>query len=169
VPQISVAFDIDANGILSVSATDKATNKQKSIKIESMNLSEDEIKAMKEDAEKHAAEDAKIKEEIDLKNNIDSMIYTAEKSMEDNKDKLPEDFKKELETKLNALKEVRNKPDATKEELQSKYDELSSLISKMYEQVKNAGGENQQNSSSENPGEGKDPSGAEQPQEPETK
>jgi molecular chaperone DnaK len=91
VPQIEVSFDIDANGILSVSATDKATNKEQSIRIEgSGGLSREEIDRMVSDAEAHASDDAAQKEEAEKHNALDSMIYQAEKMLQENADKLSE-------------------------------------------------------------------------------
>jgi molecular chaperone DnaK len=85
IPQIEVSFDIDANGILSVSASDKATGKEQSIRIEgSGGLSKDEIEKMVRDAESHAAEDAALKEKVDKRNALDSMIYQAEKTLKEN-------------------------------------------------------------------------------------
>ncbi|UZJ42169.1 molecular chaperone DnaK [Prosthecochloris sp. SCSIO W1101] len=107
VPQIEVAFDIDSNGILSVSAKDKATGKEQSIRIEaSGKLSESEIEKMKDDAKQHAAEDEKRKEEIDLKNSADSLIFSTEKQLQELDDKVPSDKKAELESALEKLKEA---------------------------------------------------------------
>ena len=107
IPQIEVTFDIDANGILNVSAKDKATGKEQSIKIEaSGKLSEAEIEKMKEDAKSHAAEDQKRKEEIDLKNSADSLIFSTEKQLSELGDKLPADKKAAIEGALEKLKEA---------------------------------------------------------------
>ncbi len=105
VPQIEVTFDIDANGILNVSAVDKATNKKQSITITaSTGLSKEEIEKMKKDAEVHAAEDAKKKEEIEIKNTAEQMIYLAEKSLRDVGDKVKPEDKKEIEEKIESVK-----------------------------------------------------------------
>ncbi|OGZ64252.1 MAG: molecular chaperone DnaK [Candidatus Staskawiczbacteria bacterium RIFCSPLOWO2_01_FULL_40_39] len=105
-PQIEVIFDIDANGILNVSAKDKATGKSQSIKIEgSSGLSKEEVEKMKKDAEIHATEDKKKQEAIEVKNLADSMVYTAEKTLKDAGDKVPADMKKTAEEKIAALKE----------------------------------------------------------------
>ena len=109
IPQIEVSFDIDANGILSVKAKDKATGKEQSIKIQgSSGLTEDEKKKMTADAEKFAAEDAKKKETVEAKNLAETMAYTSEKMIKDNTDKIKEEDKKELNDKIevvrNALK-----------------------------------------------------------------
>lgn len=111
-PQVEVTFDIDANGILSVKAKDKATAKEQSVRIESSSsLSKDEIERMKQDAQMHAAEDQKKKEEIEAKNAADTLIYTAEKSLRDAGDKVPADVKTEIEAKVNELKSVKESGD----------------------------------------------------------
>ena len=105
VPQIEVTFDIDANGILNVSALDKATGKSQNIRIEaSSGLSEDEIKRMKAEAEAHAADDKKAKEEIEKINGADGMIFQTEKNLKDYGDKLPADKKSAIEAALTELK-----------------------------------------------------------------
>ncbi|ADG70115.1 molecular chaperone DnaK [Brachyspira murdochii] len=105
VPQIEVSFDIDANGIVHVTAKDLGTGKEQKIRIESSSgLSEDEINRMVQDAEKHAEEDKKKKEEVEAKNNADHMIYQTEKLLKENGDKLPASDKSEIESKMNALK-----------------------------------------------------------------
>ena len=107
VPQVEVTFDIDSNGILHVSAKDKATGKEQSIRIEaSGKLSEAEIEKMKDDAKQHAAEDEKQKEEIDLKNNADALIFSTEKQLKEMGDKVPADKKAELESALEKLREA---------------------------------------------------------------
>ena len=112
VPQIEVTFDIDANGILNVSAMDKATGKQQSIRIEaSSGLSDEEIKRMKADAEAHAADDKRIKEEQDKINAADSMIFQTENFLKDNGDKVPADKKSEVESALKDLKDAHAKRD----------------------------------------------------------
>lgn len=107
VPQVEVAFDIDSNGILHVSAKDKATGKEQSIRIEaSGKLSDTEIEKMKDDAKQHAAEDEKRKEEIDIKNNADSLIFSTEKQLQELGDKVPAEKKAGLESALEKLKEA---------------------------------------------------------------
>lgn len=107
VPQIEVTFDIDANGILKVSAKDKATGKEQSIRIEaSSGLSDDEIKRMKAEAEANAEADKKEKERIDKLNQADSLIFQTEKQLKDFGDKLPADKKAPIEAALNKLKEA---------------------------------------------------------------
>merc|ERR1712087_225157 len=97
-PQIEVSFDIDADGILNVSAKDKGTGKEQSIVIQSSGgLSDDDIEKMVRDAEANADADAKRRQAIEAKNDIDGLIYSTEKSMNDNKDKLDEGTQKEVE------------------------------------------------------------------------
>ena len=105
VPQIEVSFDIDANGIVHVTAKDLGTGKEQKITIASSSgLSEDEINKMVQDAEKHAEEDKKKKEEVEAKNNADHMIYQTEKLLKENGDKLQPSDKSEIESKMSALK-----------------------------------------------------------------
>ena len=112
IPQIEVTFDIDANGILHVSAKDKATNKEQSIRIEaSSGLTEDEIKRMKAEAEANAEADRKAKEKIDKMNAADSLIFQTEKQLKDLGDKLPADKKKPIEDALAKLKEAHKNED----------------------------------------------------------
>ncbi|MFH1292488.1 MAG: molecular chaperone DnaK [bacterium] len=115
VPQIEVSFDIDANGILSVKALDKATKKEQSIRIEaSSGLSEDEIEKMKKDAEAHASEDKQKKELIEIKNTADTMVYTTEKMMKDVEEKkidVSDEDKKKINDALVKLKELKDKED----------------------------------------------------------
>jgi molecular chaperone DnaK len=104
VPQVEVTFDIDANGILNVRAQDKGTGKEQKITITaSSGLSKEEIEKMARDAEAHAAEDTKKKEEIEARNNADSLIYTAERIFREQGDKVPADLKQEIEGKIAAL------------------------------------------------------------------
>lgn len=112
VPQIEVTFDIDANGILNVSAKDKATGKEQSIRIEaSSGLSEDEINRMKAEAEQNAAADKAEREKIDKMNQADSMIFTTENFLKDNGDKIPADKKPGIEQALQQLKDAHNAGD----------------------------------------------------------
>ncbi|OGU31589.1 MAG: molecular chaperone DnaK [Ignavibacteria bacterium GWA2_55_11] len=143
VPQIEVAFDIDANGILHVSAKDKATNKEQSIRITSSSgLSKEEVEKMKTDASAHAAEDKKRKEEVETKNQADSLVFTTRKQIKDMGDKMPADVKGRLETAASALEEAiktGNLSDikAKSEALNAVWNEAST---KMYESVKNQPG-----------------------------
>jgi molecular chaperone DnaK len=104
-PQIEVTFDIDANGILSVRAKDKGTGKEQKITITSSSgLSKDEIAKMQKEAEAHASDDMKRKEEAEARNNADTMAYTAEKTLRENKDKIPADINSEVESKIAAVR-----------------------------------------------------------------
>ncbi len=130
VPQIEVTFDIDASGILSVTAKDKATGKSQSIKITgSTGLSKEEIERMKEEAEKNAERDRLEKEKIEARNKADNMIYVAEKSLKDAGDKAPKDVKENVEKKIKELKETLEK--GTKEEIETKTKELSDELTKI--------------------------------------
>ena len=145
IPQIEVTFDIDANGILSVSAKDKATGKEQKIRIEaSSGLSEEEIQKMEKEAETHSTEDKKKKETVESRNAADNLIYTAEKTLSDAKEKISEDDKKLIEEKIKALREVIAKEDAPLEEIKAKTDELSKELSKVGEKLyQGAGGTSQ--------------------------
>jgi molecular chaperone DnaK len=105
VPQIEVAFDIDANGILNVSAKDKATNREQKITITAgSGLSKDEVEKLQREAEMHAAEDRQRRDEIETRNSADSLAYSAEKTLRDNADKIPADLKTEVEGKIAAVR-----------------------------------------------------------------
>ncbi len=107
VPQIEVTFDIDANGILNVSARDKATGKQQNITITaSSGLTKDEIDKMKKEAEAHAGEDAKRREEIEIKNRADSLVYTTERTLREHGDKIPAEDKSAIEAALGEAREA---------------------------------------------------------------
>jgi molecular chaperone DnaK len=107
VPQIEVTFDIDANGILNVRAQDKGTGKEQKITITaSSGLSKEEVNKMQKEAEMHAAEDTKRRDEIEAKNMADTMAYQAEKTLRDNKDKIPAELNAEAESKIAAVKEA---------------------------------------------------------------
>ena len=132
VPQIEVTYDIDANGILNVSAKDKASGKSQSIRITgSTGLSKDEIDRMQKEAEAHVEEDAKVKGKIEARNQADSLIYTAEKSLKDAEDKVKPEIKKEVEEKIKALKDKLESAD--KEELEKLTKDLSDSLSKVGE------------------------------------
>jgi molecular chaperone DnaK len=136
IPQIEVTFDIDANGIINVSAKDKATGKEQKIKIESSSgLSEEEIQRMEKEAESHSEEDKKKKEAVEAKNAADNLIYTAEKTLSDAKEKISEDDKKLIEEKIAALRETITKEDTPLEEVKAKTDELSKELSKVGEKL----------------------------------
>ncbi|MDD4358918.1 MAG: molecular chaperone DnaK [Candidatus Pacebacteria bacterium] len=137
VPQVEVTFDIDANGILTVEAKDKASQKSQSIRIEgSLGLSPEEIEKMKKEAEMHASEDKKKRDLIEAKNNAENLIYTVEKTLKDAGDKITEEEKKPINDKKEELQKVKDTDNL--EEIKSKTEELSSLIqqigTKMYQQ-----------------------------------
>ena len=114
VPQIEVTFDIDANGILNVSAKDKATGKEQAIRIEaSSGLSKEEIERMKAEAEQNAEADKKERERVDKMNQADSMIFTTENFLKDNADKIPADKKPAIESALQQLKDAHKSGDVT--------------------------------------------------------
>lgn len=137
-PQIEVVFDIDANGILTVTAKDKATGKAQSIKITgSTGLTKEEIEKMKEDADRHADEDHREKDRIEARNKADSMIYTAEKTIKE-AEKAPAELKKDVEGKVKALKDSLEK--GTKEEIETKTKELSDALSKIGQEMYKAKG-----------------------------
>ncbi len=130
VPQIEVTFDIDANGILNVTAKDKATGKANTIKITgSTGLSKDEIEKMKTEAEAHATEDSAKKERIEARNKADNMIYVAEKTLKDAGDKVKAEDKSAIEEKVKALKDILET--GSKEDLETKTSELSDAVQKV--------------------------------------
>lgn len=130
VPQVEVTFDIDANGILNVSAKDKATGKTQSIKISgSTGLSKEEIEKMTKEAEAHASEDTVKKEQIETRNKADNMIYVAEKSLKDAGDKVDQAIKKEVEEKIALLKSILET--GIKEDLEVKTKDLSDSLQKI--------------------------------------
>jgi len=134
VPQVEVSFDIDANGILNVSAKDKASGKEQKIIVQGgAGLNDDEIDNMVKDAESHAEEDKKKKELVEAKNNADSLCYTAEKSLKDAGDKIPEDVKSDIEGKTKALKDLIQT--GSKDELQTKSKDLSDSLLKIGEHM----------------------------------
>ncbi|MEK7551470.1 MAG: molecular chaperone DnaK [Patescibacteria group bacterium] len=130
VPQVEVTFDLDASGILSVKATDKATGKEQSIKITgSTGLNKEEVEKMTKEAEAHASEDAEKKGKVEARNQADSLIFTAEKSLKDAGDKVSEDVKKEVEEKVSNLKSILDS--GSKEDLETKTKELSDTLQKV--------------------------------------
>ncbi len=142
VPQIEVTYDIDANGILNVHAKDKATGKEQKITITaSTGLSQEEVEKMKKDAELHAAEDKEKREMVELRNNADTLVYTAEKAVKDAGDKVKPDDKKTIEAAVEELKKVKDGPD--KGPIKSAIEKLNQVVQKMgasmYQQQPNAG------------------------------
>ena len=138
IPQIEVAFDIDANGIVNVSAKDLATGKEQHITISSSsNMSKDDINKAVKDAEKYAEEDKKHREVVDAKNNAEQMVYAAEKLVKDSGDKMDSNDKTELESKIAALKEASGKDDTA--DMKTKSDELQKVLFSISEKLyKNA-------------------------------
>lgn len=136
VPQIEVTFDIDASGILHVSAKDKGTGKEQKISIQNAtNLSDEEIETMKKEAELHAEEDKKKKELVEKKNEADSLIFQTEKTLKDAGDKITEDEKKEIESAVKELKEAKDKEDATVESIDEAFKKASESLSKYGERL----------------------------------
>ena len=132
VPQIEVSFDIDASGILKVAAKDKASGKTQHITISgAVGLSDDEVKRMQEEAEKHKAEDEKKAEKIQTKNQADSLVATAEKALKDAGDKAPADVKEKVEEKIKTVKDILAKEDAGKEEIEAATKDLSETLSQV--------------------------------------
>jgi molecular chaperone DnaK len=132
VPQVEVTFDIDASGILKVTAKDKATGKTQNITITgAVGLSDDEIKRMQEEAEKHKVEDKEKAEKIEAKNHADALIATAEKALKDGGDKVPVEVKSKVEDKIKGLKDVLET--GSKEDLEAKTKELSETLSSIGE------------------------------------
>lgn len=128
-PQIEVTFDIDSNGILSVSAKDKGTNKEQKITIQNAtNLKEDEIEQMKKDAEAHAQDDEEKRLLAEAKNKLDGTIFSGEKTLKDFADKIKEDDKKQIEEKLKEAREVLTKTDAKKDDFDKASDELGQIL-----------------------------------------
>ncbi|MGP1608836.1 MAG: molecular chaperone DnaK [Clostridium sp.] len=153
VPQIEVTFDIDANGIVHVSAKDKGTGIEQKITItSSTNLSEEDIEKAIKEAETHASEDAKRKEEIEVKNNAESLIYSSEKTLEELGDKISAEEKAQLETEIAALREDINSGDV--EKIKAGTDKLTkafySISEKLYKQTgENPNAQQQENNSGE--------------------
>jgi molecular chaperone DnaK len=132
VPQVEVTFDMDASGILTVTAKDKATGKTQNIKITgAVGLSDDEVKRMQEEAEKHKAEDEKKSETVKAKNNADAMVATAEKSLKDAGDKVDSKIKDQVEEKVKKVKEVTAKEDSSKEDIENATKDLSDTLSQV--------------------------------------
>lgn len=130
IPQIEVTFDIDANGILNVTAKDKASGKSQSVKIEaSTALSKEEIEKLKNEAAAHASEDAAKKELIEAKNQAESLVYLAEKSLKDAGDKITAEIKAPIEEKIEALKKAKETDNL--EDIKSKTSDLSNEIQKI--------------------------------------
>ncbi|HEY5268091.1 MAG TPA: molecular chaperone DnaK [Candidatus Saccharimonadales bacterium] len=148
VPQIEVTFNIDANGILNVTAKDKGTSKEQSITISgSGNLSKDDVEKMTKEAEAHAEEDKKKKESVDARNVLDNAIYQANKMVTDNKDKISEEDVKNINQAVEEAKKTADKTDADKESLEKAGKDLNDILmpigSKLYEASKDEKSEDQ--------------------------
>lgn len=159
-PQIEVTFDIDANGIVNVKAQDKGTGKEQAIKIvSSQKLNDEEIERMKKEAEAHATEDEKIKKDIEVVNNADATIYSTEKMLEEFKDKLTEEQKKEIQESVDPLKEEMKKDPKDIGTIKTKTDELNKKLqdigTQIYQSAQKAQAEQTQNQT--NPNEGVNP------------
>ena len=151
IPQVEVTFDIDANGILSVTAKDKATNKTQTIRIEgSTGISKDEVERMKREAEVNADSDKKKQELITIRNTADNLIYTAEKAMRDAGAKLPADTKKGIDEKIEGLKKVKDGDSI--EDIKTRTEDLSQTLSKAGAQLYQQPGSQGSAASSGQPG-----------------
>jgi molecular chaperone DnaK len=155
VPQIEVTFDIDANGMLHVSAKDKATSKEQSIRITSSSgLSKEEVEKMKNDAQAHSSEDKKRKEEIEVKNQADNLVFQTRKQLKDLADKMPAETKAKVESAANALEEAIKTNNAV--EIKAKMETLNTAwneaSSKMYESAKSQPGAGGPQQGPEQPG-----------------
>ncbi len=136
VPQIEVTFDIDANGILNVTAKDKATSKEQKITIQgSTGLEKEEVEKMTKEAEKHAEEDKSQKELIEAKNQADNLCFVAEKTLKDAGDKVSDSEKKEIEEEIKKVRELTKKDDVTKENVNQANKDLSEKLQKIGEKM----------------------------------
>jgi len=148
IPQVEVTFNVDADGILEVSAKDKATNKENSIRIEGgSKLSDEEIKKMQQDADENADADKEKKELVDVRNMAESMIFSAEKSIKEYADQVDEETKTKIEDALKALKEVKDTDD--KEAIDKKTAELSESMQKIGEIMQKKAAESEEKSKDE--------------------
>jgi molecular chaperone DnaK len=130
-PQIEVTFDIDADGILKVSAKDKATNKEQDITIKNAtNLSETEVEKMKQEAEKHADQDKEKKELVDKKNEVETFVFTTKKALESAGDKFDSKAKEEIESEIKSLEDEKNKTDSTLESITASFDKAVKISQK---------------------------------------
>lgn len=157
VPQIEVSFDIDANGILHVSAKDKGTGKEQKITIQNAtNLSEEEVEKMKQEAQKFAEDDKKKKDLADKRNEADTFITITNKALKDAGDKFSSDAKKEIEEAIKELEDVKNKPDVTFEEIDTQLKKTVESTQKHSEALYKAAQEGDKKEETESKGETKD-------------
>jgi molecular chaperone DnaK len=155
-PQVEVTFDIDANGILSVKARDKTSGKEQTIRIEAKSsLSKDEIEKMKRDAEAHSEEDKKKREQIEEKNNAETLLYSAEKSLREYGDKVPAEMKDDITKKMEVLKKAIPTENAT--EIRTSASDLSLAISKIGEHMAKQNSDQQPASGSQPDASSKEP------------
>jgi molecular chaperone DnaK len=143
VPQVEVTFDIDANGILNVTAKDKATNNEQKITITSSSgLSKEEVEKMVNEAQSHAAEDGKRREAAEARNQAESLAHSVEKSLKELGDKVPADKKKELEDGVAAVREALGKDDveALKKQADALAEKMAAVSTEVYKNAKPEGG-----------------------------
>jgi molecular chaperone DnaK len=155
IPQIEVTFDIDANGILHVSAKDKATGKEQSIRITaSSGLSKDEVEKMKRDATEHAADDKKKKESVEIRNQADNLIFQTKKQMEEMKDKLSSDSKSKLENAIKVVEDAitSNNSDQIKSATESLNKIWNEVASELYQKASQQPGAEPQDSGAKQQG-----------------
>jgi molecular chaperone DnaK len=153
-PQIEVGFDIDANGILSVKAQDKGTGREQSVTITaSSTLSKDDVERMVKEAEAHASEDRSRREEVELRNQADQMVYQAEKVLKENEERIPAEVKTEVEAKMEALKTASKGGDVAT--LRTAIDEFNEALGKVGQHIYQGAGAA--------PGGGQAPAGEEKP------
>merc|ERR1712156_1093383 len=156
VPQIEVSFDIDANGILNVSAKDKGTNKDQNMQIRtSGGLTKDEIEAMKKNAEDMAAQDQERKELAELKNSADTLIWQSESQLEEFKDKIDDELRQEIDAQVAKVRELRGDENVNKEEMKGEIEKLNKCMSKIGEKIyqqnpSSSGSEQQENNEQSN-------------------
>ncbi len=151
VPQIEVTFDIDANGIVNVSAKDKGTGKEQQIQIQaSGGLSESDVEKMVDEAKTHAEEDKTKKESIEIRNQSDSMVYSTEKSLEEHGKKLEEEDREKIKMSIEELKSVLKEENASTENIKSKLDALNTSAMKLGEVMYKSSQEQTQQAESEN-------------------
>merc|ERR1711994_17914 len=154
-PQIEVSFDIDANGILNVSAKDKGTNKDQNMQIQtSGGLTKEEIESMKKNAEEMAAQDQERKELAELKNSADTLIWQSESQLEEFKDKIDDELRQEINAQVAKVRELRGDENVNKEEMKGEIEKLNKCMSKIgekiYQQNPSSGGAEQQENNEQN-------------------
>merc|ERR1712048_631353 len=152
-PQIEVSFDIDANGILNVSAKDKGTNKDQNMQIQtSGGLTKEEIESMKKNAEEMAAQDQERKELAELKNSADTLIWQSESQLEEFKDKIDDELRQEINAQVAKVRELRGDDNANQATLKEEIEKLNKVMSKIgekiYQQNPSSSGSDQQQESS---------------------